>query len=406
MKKILYKIFTIATIGLISISCTDPYTLQTNNYEEALVIEATITNELKHQEIKLTKTYKLEENAPTMVANAVVEVSDDQGNLFEFEEVNNTYLSVNEFKAEPNRQYKLKIITDDGKSYISTNETLTHETSIQNIVPTVNYVNGLKGVDMMVNSYDPTNSSKYYRYEYEETNKIIAPKWSPVKAVVTYNAPGTDPPGTIALVPRTTEARVCFTTKKSNKIILTSTNDLQEDRVNYSVRFIRDNDYIIAERYSILVKQYVQNLAAHTYYKTLNELSGSGSILSQNQPGFFFGNIKRVENPDEKVIGFFEVSSVSSQRIFFNFHDVFPGQNAPKYPYACEIDPQNEAENIFKYCFAPLDLTCQGNTVLSHLFNEIYVYFDFYNNKYELYRTPCGDCTSFSSNVIPSFWIN
>jgi hypothetical protein len=52
-----------------------------------------------------------------------------------------------------------------------------------------------------------------------------------------------------------------FHNKKSDKIILTSTNDLSEDRVIFPVRFIKDSDYTIANRYSILVKQYVQNLA-------------------------------------------------------------------------------------------------------------------------------------------------
>jgi len=190
-------------------SCTDPYVLQTKNYEEALVIEATITNELKHQEIKITKTYKLEENFPTTVTDAVVILKDNLGNTYDFAEQGNKYISVNEFKAEPNRQYQLKIITENGKSYVSTTETLTHETNIQSIVPKVNNVNGIRGVEMIVNSFDPSNSSKYYRYEYEETNKIIAPKWVPVKAVVSPSPS----PGVINLVPRTEEAQVCFTTK-------------------------------------------------------------------------------------------------------------------------------------------------------------------------------------------------
>lgn len=386
-------------------SCTDPYALQTKNYEEVLVIEATITNELKHQEIKITKTYKLEENFPTSVTDAVVILKDNLGNSYEFAEQGNKYVSVNEFKAEPNRQYQLKIITDNGKSYVSTTETLTHETSIQSIVPKVNNVNGIRGVEMIVNSFDPSNSSKYYRYEYEETYKIIAPRWVPVKGVVTP----TPSPGVINLVPRTEEAQICFTTKKSDKIILTSTNNLTEDRVIFPVRFIKDSDYTIANRYSILVKQYVQNLASYTYYKTLKELSGSEGILSQNQPGFFFGNIKSVENPDEKVIGYFEVSSVSSQRIFFNFGDVFPNQLQPKYPYKCQPDPllgNDDPEFFFKYCFSPFDYSCSGYTVLSVLSSGSMVYYNFSDNKYELYPTPCGDCTSFSSNIRPTFWID
>lgn len=388
---------------LILVSCTDPYTLKTNNYEEALVIEATITNELKHQAIKISKTYRLEETAPTTVADAVVYITDNFGNSYEFQEQNDRYVSVNEFQAEPNVQYKLKIITDDGKSYSSTNETLTHITPIDNVVTNVVTKNGIKGIDIVAQSFDATKSSKYYRYEYEETSKIIAPKWVPVKAIASY----TPSPGTITLEPRTYEAKTCFTTKNSDKIILTNTNDLTEDRVNYPVRFIKSTDYIIANRYSILVRQFVQNLASYTYYKTLKEISESASILSQNQPGFFNGNIKRVENPDEKVIGFFEVSSVSTKRIFFNFHDVLPLENYPKYPYKCEIDPQNNSENILRFCFSSIDVTCQGYLLLSLFYNNQAVYYASSGaDEFEIYPTPCGDCTSFSSNIIPSFWID
>lgn len=404
-KSLLNSILLLILFPFLIISCTDPYVLRTDNYEEAVVIEATITNELKKQEIKVSKTYKFEENGPTLIDDAVVNVTDSDGTVFEFEYNSGKYVSVNPFQAETGKQYKLLVITDNGKSYTSNNETLTTVNPIQDVVPTVTFKDGIRGVAMNVKSFDPTSSSKYYRFEYEETYKIIAPKWVSVKAVVTYTPP-TNPIGTIDLIPRTTEARVCFSSDKSNNLLLTSTNNLNEDRVNFPVRFIKSNDYTIANRYSILVRQYIQNLASYTFYTTLKEISGSGSILSQNQPGFFSGNIKCVENTNEKVIGFFDVASVSSKRIFFNYNEVFPNEALPKYPYKCDINPETPQENVFKFCFSPFDFTCQGYTVLSLLASETYVYYDFYNDSYELYPTPCGDCTSFSSNIIPSFWID
>lgn len=408
MKNIKHILMLTVVLSILT-SCTDPYILKTTNYEEALVVEATITNELKHQEVKITKTYRLEETSPTIVSDAVVVISDNLGNDYPFAEINGVYLSVNEFQAQPNVTYHLKIITDDGKTYESSNETLTHINPIQDVIPTVVTKDGVKGVEMVVNSFDPSNSSKYYRFEYEETNKIIAPKWVPVKGVGTFfNAPNGALSGTIDLIPRTTEARVCFNTKKSDKIIVTSTNDLSEDRVAFPIRFIKSTDYTIANRYSIMAKQYVQNLASYTYYKTLKELSGSGSILSQNQPGFFAGNVKCIENPEEKVIGYFEVSSVSSKRIFFNYNQVFPTDPIPKYPYKCEVDlfhPSDDPEHFFKLCFG-MSLECRGSQLISGLQNNQTCYYNNVNDIYEVYDIQCGDCTSFSSNIIPSFWID
>jgi hypothetical protein len=128
-------------------------------------------------------------------------------------------------------------------------------------------------------------------------------------------------PKEIALVPSPLDIQICYGSKKSVDIIQTSTTNLQEDRVNFPVRFISDQSYIISHRYSILVRQYVQSIEAFTFYKTLKEISSSSSVLSPKQPGFVNGNIKCVTDTESKVIGFFDVSSVSSKRMFFNYAD-------------------------------------------------------------------------------------
>jgi hypothetical protein len=393
MKKLFFnKITYLLLLCFILVGCTEQYILQTNTYEEALVVEATITNELKHQQIKISKTYRFEEDGPTSESGAEVYVTDNAGNRFDFEEQSDVYVSTTEFKAEPNREYYLKINTKDGKSYTSSKEILPTETEIESIIPTVTTVDGQRGVQINVNSYDPLNSSKYYRYEYEETYKIIAPKWVPEKAIITG-------PEEITIIPRTEEAQTCYSTKNSVDIILTNTAGLIEDRVHFPIRFISDQDYIISHRYSILVRQYVQSLAAHTFYKTLKELSGTEGILSQNQPGFFYGNLKSETNPSEKVVGFFEVSSVASKRMFFNYVDLFPGEVRPPYYTECK-------EEKLLFCFGPSD-ECSGTDIIYALEQNTYVYFyQDISTYYHWFPTPCGDCTSFSSNIKPPFWIN
>ncbi len=389
---------------MILFSCTEPYLLQTSNFEEALVIEATLTNELKTQEIKLTKTYRLEENGPVFVENANVTIEDDLGNVYNFIEGDEIYESQNQFQATVGRKYKLTIITN-GKTYTSTQEVLSTINPIQNIEIHDKTIAGVRGAEIKVKAFDPTSSSKYYRYEFEETYKIIAPKWLPYTTTVD--------PITKALIftPRTYEARTCYSTKKSNELLLHSTTNLSEDRVDFTVRFIPVTNPIITHRYSILVKQYIQNLASYTYYNTLKAISGSGSsILSHNQPGFFSGNITCESNPNEKVIGFFDVSSLSSQRIFFNFEDIFPNTNQPDYFFDCydgclEADPFM-CPGAYNYCFGGgINSTCAGPFVESDLNNtpQRQLYYSGPNPIY-LIPPPCGDCTTFSSNVVPTFW--
>lgn len=372
------------------ISCTEPYQMKTNTFEDALVVEATITNELKKQQIKVSRTYRFEENGPTFESGAIVYITDDTGNQYDFSEQNGIYESNQEFQAIPGKEYQLFIVTDDGKEYTSTVQKLTTINEIQNVTATVETIDGKRGVNIKAHSFDPTNSSKYYRYEYEETYKVIAPKWSPVKMIL-------DTPTSVGFVPRTTEARVCYSTKKSTDLILTNTTELSEDRIDFPVRFINNKDYIITHRYSILVRQYVQNLESYTYYKTLRELSGTGSILSPNQPGFLNGNIKSTSNSKEKVIGYFEVSSVSSKRIFFNYGDLFPGELTPPYFIDCE-------DRVFKYCFNSADPECYGDMILIWAEVGDPLFYSSESAYFHLVPKQCGDCTTFSSNIIPPFW--
>jgi hypothetical protein len=420
LKNILFKenkaIACLFLFFLALASCTEPYALQTNSYDEAIVIEATITNEFKNQEIKISKTYRFEENGPTAESGAKVYLTDNLGTQYDFEEKQGIYVSKNAFKAEPNKEYRLSVKTKDGESYTSRSEKLTTVNEIESLTTNVSTKENDEGVAITANCFDPTGKSRYYRYEYDETYKIIAPKWINTEAIVSTNVQTQSKE--IFLQLRTTEVRTCYSSKKSDKIILNNTNNLSEDRVNFPVRFISSSDYIIMNRYSILVKQYVQNLAAYTYYQTLEQLSDSESLLSQNQPGFISGNIKSDNNPNRKVIGYFEVASYSEKRIFFNFEDVFPDRKKPNYPYNCPDvkNPAYEKDFNLIYCFDIFNKDCKGPSIVFTLENKINVYYAGWNilgkipiapdTMIEMYPIQCGDCTSFSSNIKPLFWID
>lgn len=373
-------------------SCTETYPLLTNTYEEAIVIEATLTNELKNQEIKITKTAKFEDTGVQTVKDAKVIVKDDQGNQYLFVENSGKYLSQSAFQVLPGRQYSLEVTSSDGKIYQSTPQTLTTVNPIQDIIPSVvtNSENET-GVQINVKSYDPASTSKYYRYEYEETYKIIAPRWENKKVIATG-------PQSIQIVQNSSATRTCYSTKNSTDILLTSTNDQTEDRVSFPVRFINKSNYIIGQRYSILVKQYIENLEAYTFHRIMRDISSSGSILSPKQPGVLSGNIKCITNSNEKVIGFFDVSSVSEKRIFFNYDDLFPGESKPPYFSECQDIP-------FNFCFSPIsEPPCQGESMIYNIEQNLMTYVSNLGLNYIMVDVECGDCTSFSSNVIPSFW--
>ncbi|UUC45748.1 DUF4249 domain-containing protein [Flavobacterium cerinum] len=391
--------FLTQLIGLVLIcfgltNCTDPYKMKTDTFEDALVVEATITNLLQKQTVKISRTFRFEDLIPSFEENAVVTVTDSDGNVYPFEQGNNVYTSVNEFQALPGKQYHLTIFTSDGKKYTSTKEILPTDTPLQELTASVQTVDNIRGVEIRAKSYDPSSTSHYYRFEYDETYKVIAPKWQTFKPKIIQ----ANPYKIITFVPHTEETKTCYSTDKSTDILLVNSNEATEDRVDFPVRFISTQNYIISHRYSILVRQYVQNLYAYNYYKTLKKLSGSGSILSPNQPGYLVGNIKSVNNPSEKVIGFFDVSTVSSKRIFFNYADLFPGEALPPYKVIC-----NELE--LDYCFTD-NPGCKGGDVINYLEQKTMtiIRYDFVIPTYIMTPLPCAECTSFSSNIVPPFW--
>lgn len=397
----LYKILFFTIFCLSFSSCTEQYVFQSNTFESILVVQANITNELKKQEVKLTKSYRLEENGPTFEKGANVYVTDSENNNYEFEleDFSGLYVSKNPFQAVPGRSYQLNITTQDGKSYSSALQTLTTVSEI-NVEPKVETVDGVKGIQIMVSSNDPTASSKFYRFEYEETYKIVSPYWSPNKLIVDPSMIN-DPEPNFLIVPRNKETRVCYTTKKSDDLILISNAGQSEDRINFPIRFIDMANPILNERYSIIVRQYVQSSESYTYYKTLKTLSTSSSLFSQVQPGFNYGNIKNNDDPEEKVIGYFEVSSASSKRIFFNFRDLFPVETFP--PFFMECQPQ-ELSNCWDA------KGCAGATILALVKSPVpeKVYYGSRLNMdiIVFVPPPCGDCTSISSNIKPLFWID
>ena len=394
MKNSLHYIALLLTICCLT-GCTEQYALQSTDFESALVVEATLTNELKFHEVKLSRTFRLEEDGPQFEADASVSILASDGAVYDFVEANGIYRSVDAFRAEPDKTYRLRIATSDGKIYSSRAETLTTPTQLEDVVASVGTVNDVLGITINAKSFDPANTSKYYRYTFAETYKIIAPYWTPFKAIRVPTGGEFDG---IDIVPRTNgESKTCFKTVFSTDIIQTSTNELLEDRVDFTVRFIAKNDPIITHRYSILVTQYVQSHAAYMFYKTLKELSGQGSILSQNQPGFFYGNLRNEAQPAEKVIGFFEVASASSQRIYFNYTDLFPGEQLP--PYFVDCSP-----NSFKFCFIPTDFECRGAALLSMISTNQLLYFADEGLYYFMVPPSCGDCNYIGSNIVPSFW--
>ena len=400
MKKNIKYILLLHLIAVLY-SCTEPYEIETINYESVLVVESTITNELKPQVVKLSRTSSLENPGILLENNATVTVSGNNGAIYNFSQDGETghYVSDQTFSSQTNVAYTLNIKTQDGKSYKSSPVILPSAVEIDEVYAerVEDLSNNKDGVQVLVNTEDATGNAKYFRYESEETYKITAPNPTAFNSeIINYN--GSNGTYQVVLTPRDPE-EICYSTESSTGVLQTTTTEFNENRVfRFPVRYLSKLDAKLQTRYSILVKQYVQSVEAYTFYKIVKELGSVESLLSQGQPGYVAGNMTSEANPDEKVLGFFEASSMTSKRIYFNYEDF--GLEKPPYFIECE----------------PLLLDYNDATILDNdpdereaLYNAL-TFYDYevlsltQSTKYLIVQQECSVCTSFSSNIRPDFW--
>ncbi|NVK52129.1 MAG: DUF4249 domain-containing protein [Flavobacteriaceae bacterium] len=386
-------------IVLLIVSCTEPFTIQNIEETEALVVEASITNEVSYQSIYLSKAINLTEDKLKPEVNAIVYIKGDNNTVYNFKETTSgVYVSTNTFSAQKNVNYQLFIELANGKKYESLKEKTTSNSQFNDIkVKLHENLDGDQEFRLFVDSSDLTGNSKYYRYTYEETYKIVAPFWSPYELQSDKNS------STGYKIVRKTDLTkgVCYSTNVSNTIIQTETTSLEKDNVLFPIRRISVDDFIISHRYSILVKQYVQSFEAYTYYKVLSKFSNASNLLSQSQPGFFNGNIFSTTDKEERIIGFFEVVSVNSKRIFFNYRDFFK-TGRPDYIEKCGLYSPSAKKDPNFGLISPLEDALENGWVY---FSE--TGFDTKEiGPYNLVAKECGDCTKSGTNIKPSFWID
>lgn len=390
-------------IGIVYLQCTEPFSPVTESFEDALVVEATITDELKTQVIRLSRTYKLEESAGlNYVTNANITLNGSDGSVSNFNHVGDgVYNSANVFRAEQGVSYNLTIVDSNGKRYTSSQEILPPKVEIETVYAELITREGVPGVQVFVDSEQTPDNASYFRYEYEEGYKIVAAKYNSNDVDLdNWKDEGTNLfcIGDIQFIPRPEEQKTCYLERDSNEIIVTSLNGLSETKITqYPIRFISVDDYVLRDRYSILVKQFVQSADANNFYKILKELGEDGSLFIENQPGFVRGNIFSEENRDEKVIGFFDVSSMSTKRIFFDYQDFDIPR--PAYLYDCEIETFNYAATG-----PPVTTVDERGNLFRLLSSGRYKYLLQDECQVLIVPLQCGDCSSFASSIKPSYW--
>lgn len=117
----LRTIFCALAAAVMFVACDEPYEMDLNQSEPKIVIEALLTNQPGYQYVKVTRTNGFYETGATpRIQDAVVSVTDDGGNVYNYvhnpggnEDSVGFYLPQTPFTGTVGRVYTLRVEADD-----------------------------------------------------------------------------------------------------------------------------------------------------------------------------------------------------------------------------------------------------------------------------------------------------
>ncbi|MBX2967632.1 MAG: DUF4249 domain-containing protein [Cyclobacteriaceae bacterium] len=304
------KVWYILVLFLFTLSCIDPFPLQTGNQSDNLVVDGLVTNRADQSVVRLSRSLSFDNTQ--LVAgyivperDATVILKNDLGEeeiLAEAEP--GVYKPLPGFSGTVGTSYSIYIQTSDGKQYQSFTETMpdvpaiggllyeyySYEELIKNI--SGNWVAERRfGFRIMVQVDDPDDERNYYRWKargifefFSFVGETFLQCWAPV-------------------------AR------------LESTVQVMDDAYTNGNTFIEAIAVIPYDRptyYQVTVQQQALTREAFEFWsKVKDQQTNTGSIFDPI-PSQIKGNIYNIDDPDEIVLGFFGASSMVEETVLIN----------------------------------------------------------------------------------------
>lgn len=401
MTKKIYKYALIIQALLLFDSCKKPYSPPAiTSGQSHLVVEGSINTGADSTIIHLTRTISIStpsNTAPPAELNAIVSVESDANTTYPLTEIGNGYYVSAGLNLSSAKTYRLKIATADNKVYESDFVPVKNSRDIDS----VSYRALNTGVQINVSTHDPSNSSRYYMYKYEETWIIHAAYQSYTIVSRTTDVYG-DSIDTIILRDQAHQIYTCWSGGKSSTIVLGSTDKLTKDLLtNSPVIFIDSHSEKLAVRYSILVKQQALTKEGFEYYQQLSKNTEKLGGVFDPQPSGLTGNIHSITDPSEEIIGFITAGTITQKRMYIDANKLpAESQYIATHPFGqCKLDTflffnpdtkQNDVDlNIYHGNAIPiLPIGPPGHPPVG----------------YSASGGICVDCTLRGTNVRPAFW--
>ena len=381
MKRLINILLIAVTVSLGGLDCKEVYTPPAiKNNPFLLVVDGIVISGNDSSIITLSRTRNLADTVPsTKELNAKVSVLGVSGVEYPFTEQGNGRYAVDQLALNTGQQYQLKIVTTDGNEFRSALSNVQISPPIDSV-----YWNqdSSFNVHVYLNTHDPTNQTRYYRWQYVETWEYH----SAYDAFLDYNN------GDVIPRPLDNQIYRCYKSVPSSTIEVVSTTQLSSSVVNkYEITQIPQTSEKISETYSNLVSQYAIPVEAYNFWSNLKRNTEQLGSLFDLQPFTELGNITCVNNPSVNCIGFISFTTLQTKRIFISKNDLVNWNYFPYYGLECSIDTV-KVQDIDKYFQPP------GGPYSNSLIGTA-------NGPYLLSSVLCVDCTNHGGTTIkPPYW--
>lgn len=359
--------------------CKDSFTpdLPQSNLN-ILVVEGFIDAGGNPTYIKLNRTTMINETRSLKPELGAVVTVEGGNKVFMLTHSEDGIYSVSALTLEANEKYRVRIKTADRKEYLSEFVDVKLSPNIEKLA----WKNSANGAEIYVNTKDINNSTRYYRWEFEQT-------W------VIYSKYSSRFIWDIDRIRMRTDAEninKCWLSERSSSIVLGSSIQLTDDVINEkTILNIPFNSEKFVEKYSILVKQYALGKEEYEFWEELRKNTESLGSIFDPQPSQIVGNLKCITDPNTLVIGYIGAGSVNEKRLFITADEV-PFEKSVD-PFECpEVDTVVFSRvSVFNNPnFYPTDLLFSENSP-----NAI---------GYGGAPRQCVDCTLRGVNIKPNFW--
>ncbi len=326
-----YTIYLILIVALPG--CIDPFFPEIDEEQILLVVDGMLTDQEGYHKVRISRSTSYSEPAYTPEQGCQVDIRDGEGNTVVLMESEPGLYEqfVEQSFLRTNTAYQLHIRTTDGKEYLSEADSLL-------LCPPVNklyYEQEVRetydpdfphyGIQFYTDLHIPDKYASNYRWELEETWEYHAPYTIRFYYVGRIMDLGFD----------SDSLMYCWKTEKVNAIHTISAGHIEGNDVNkIPLAYVSNQSNRLKVKYSLLVKQYALSNRAYQYWNLLEEQNQESGGLYETQPARIQGNIHNITNPGERVLGFFNVSSVTQQRIFTEESFQFP-----IHDFECKLIP-------------------------------------------------------------------